>query len=85
MVPETGGGRNTVSGVPLLGAFAGSAVCDNARTVVASVPAAPRRHKQHAYPAHYRHAHHSDSSYTRRTPLPQDKRANRSLIVYNGY
>ncbi|CAB3261049.1 unnamed protein product [Arctia plantaginis] len=61
MVPETGGGRNAVSGVPLLGAFAGAAVCDNARTVVTSVPAAPRHHKQHAYPAQYHHHHHSDS------------------------
>ncbi|XP_053609787.1 E3 ubiquitin-protein ligase Ubr3 [Plodia interpunctella] len=57
------GQRARVSGVPLLGAFAGAAVCDNARTVVVCVP--PRapsdsdsdRAQPHQYPAHY----HSDS------------------------
>lgn len=49
-----------VSGVPLLGAFAGAAVCDNARTLVASVPAA-RPNTQNSYPAQYQHQHQSDS------------------------
>ncbi|XP_050557029.1 E3 ubiquitin-protein ligase Ubr3 isoform X2 [Spodoptera frugiperda] len=53
--------RAAVSGVPLLGAFAGGAVCDNARTVVGSVPARPPRAPHHAFPAHYTHHHHSDS------------------------
>ncbi|KAH9634552.1 hypothetical protein HF086_006177 [Spodoptera exigua] len=53
--------RAAVAGVPLLGAFAGAAVCDNARTVVASVPARARPAPPHAFPAHYTPHHHSDS------------------------
>ncbi|CAH0585949.1 unnamed protein product [Chrysodeixis includens] len=60
MVAE--GARASVQGVPLLGAFAGSAVCDNARTVVASVPARkPQPPAPHSFPAHYNHHNHSDS------------------------
>ncbi|XP_028172665.1 E3 ubiquitin-protein ligase Ubr3 [Ostrinia furnacalis] len=50
-------GSARVSGVPLLGAFAGAAVCDNARTVVASVPPRARPAPAPAQPARY----HSDS------------------------
>ncbi|KAJ0176856.1 hypothetical protein K1T71_008035 [Dendrolimus kikuchii] len=63
-VGEGGCGLSRVSGVPLLGAFAGSAVCENARTVVGVVPPraprAPPHTPHHGYPAHYQHAH-SDS------------------------
>ncbi|KAJ8721814.1 hypothetical protein PYW08_004216 [Mythimna loreyi] len=61
MVAAGGVGRGVVSGVPLLGAFAGAAVCDNARTVVASVPARKPPRATHSFPAHYTHHHHSDS------------------------
>ncbi|XP_047030367.1 E3 ubiquitin-protein ligase Ubr3 isoform X1 [Helicoverpa zea] len=61
MVAGSAGG-GSVSGVPLLGAFAGAAVCDNARTVVASVPAARAPPAPPAAsPAQYTHQHHSDS------------------------
>ncbi|XP_032517089.2 E3 ubiquitin-protein ligase Ubr3 [Danaus plexippus] len=56
------GGR--VSGVPLLRAFAGGSVCDNARTVVVRVPptpaAAPPATTLHRHTAP-QHNHHSDS------------------------
>ena len=61
MVAEAGACRSSVSGVPLLGAFAGSAVCDNARTVVAAVPARKPQQPTHSYPAQYTHHQHSDS------------------------
>ncbi|KAJ8731652.1 hypothetical protein PYW07_004816 [Mythimna separata] len=61
MVAAGGVGRGVVSGVPLLGAFAGAAVCDNARTVVASVPKRKPAKPTHSFPAHYTHHHHSDS------------------------
>lgn len=57
------GGR--VSGVPLLRAFAGGSVCDNARTVVVRVPptpaAAPPATTLHRHTAP-QHNHHSDST-----------------------
>ncbi|XP_060803567.1 E3 ubiquitin-protein ligase Ubr3 [Amyelois transitella] len=56
-----------VAGVPLLGAFAGAAVCDNARAVVAAVPRAPAAAAPQAhYPAHY----HSDSDTEWEPPPP---------------
>ncbi|CAG5038301.1 unnamed protein product [Parnassius apollo] len=54
-----GGGRRAVRGVPLLRAFAGGALCDNARTVVAAVPPLHRA-RPHLYPRPHTHAH-SDS------------------------
>ncbi|CAH1638018.1 unnamed protein product [Spodoptera littoralis] len=69
--------RAAVSGVPLLGAFAGGAVCDNARTVVGSVPARPPRAPRHAFPAHYTPHHHSDS--TRPLPCPRPAPPDRAL------
>ncbi|KAG7308931.1 hypothetical protein JYU34_006202 [Plutella xylostella] len=53
-----GGSRSPcVSGRPLLKAFPGASVCDNARTYVASVPRVVAPPPTHHYPAHY----HSDS------------------------
>lgn len=49
-----------VSGVPLLRAFAGGALCDNARTLLRSVPAAPRRGPD--VPAHAHAPPHADDS-----------------------
>lgn len=63
MVAEGGAGRGCVGGVPLLGAFAGAAVCDNVRTVVTSVPARRAPANSHGYPAQYTHHQHSDSKF----------------------
>ncbi|XP_068633066.1 E3 ubiquitin-protein ligase Ubr3 isoform X2 [Battus philenor] len=53
---EGGSRARAVRGVPLLRAFAGGSLCDNARTVVAAVPP-HHRTRPHLYPRHY----HSDS------------------------
>ncbi|CAH2096560.1 unnamed protein product [Euphydryas editha] len=49
-----------VSGVPLLRAFAGGSVCDNARTLLLSVPPPPRAADTRLHRSEPR-AHHSDS------------------------
>ncbi|GBP21649.1 E3 ubiquitin-protein ligase UBR3 [Eumeta japonica] len=57
---SSGGTTSSSTGKPLLSTFVGRSLCDNARTVVGSVPApAPhsQQQQQNQYPAHY----HSDS------------------------
>ncbi|XP_013164217.1 PREDICTED: E3 ubiquitin-protein ligase UBR3-like [Papilio xuthus] len=58
---EGGSRARCVRGVPLLRAFAGGALCDNARTVVAAVPPLHRpQARPHLYPRHAP-TYHSDS------------------------
>ncbi|CAH2048305.1 unnamed protein product, partial [Iphiclides podalirius] len=69
---EGGSRARVVRGVPLLRAFAGGALCENARTVLASVPP-KRRARPHLCPRPA-HAYHSDSDTEWEPSEPQTGR-----------